>query len=88
MFRAGVIDFDEWQQVTETLAARIDAARCAPLELPDVDDIETAWHKKLRDDIIAKRLVITALVTKLTVAPARKGVNRFDETRIDLALID
>ena len=88
MFRAGVIDFDEWQQVTETLAVRIEAARSTPLALPDVDDIETAWQKKLRDDVIAKRLVITALVARLAIAPARKGVNRFDETRIDLRLID
>ena len=88
MFKAGTLDFDDWQEATETLASRIAAAEAEPLRLPDVEDIRSAWDAKLADDVAARRLVMTAVLEVLTVGPAQKGKNRFDTSRVTVRLVD
>jgi len=80
LYGAGEITASEWHIARDGIMKRSEEAKQAYVELPDVDDIRSAWAGLGVD---AKRLVVSAVFNSVVVLPYQRGANSFDSRRID-----
>lgn len=71
--------FDEWKQMRADIISRLESAAAEPVPLPKVDDPVKAWPSL---DVEARRLIVTAFLPELVVAPANPKHRRVDALRI------
>jgi len=81
---AGKISDSEWDATHDAIMAQVEEIKSAPIvELPDVDDLETAWHHPTYALSVAhKRQVIEAACESITLLPYRHGLTGYDRVEI------
>jgi DNA invertase Pin-like site-specific DNA recombinase len=75
----GGITAVEWEVLRAGILGQLTEAAAEPVALPDVDDPRTAWPELPLD---ARRVIVTAVATRITIGPAARGLPRFDESRV------
>ena len=81
MYAAGDLTIAEWKTMRQGITDRAANAAAEPIELPDVADLGSSWESF---SVEAKQLVIDAVVSSITIAPAVPGANRFDPNRVEV----
>jgi site-specific DNA recombinase len=69
----------EWEILRVGIIRDLEDAAAGPVRLPDVADPRAEWPDLALD---ARRLIVAAVISKIVVQPARRGLNAFDDRRI------
>jgi DNA invertase Pin-like site-specific DNA recombinase len=81
LYAAGGMTLDEWKRMRSGITDRVTASKAERVELPDVDDLRTAWDDL---DVTARQLVISAVTEAVTLGPVTAPTQRFDTDRISI----
>ena len=90
MFAAGEITRGQWSTAQSGITKRLDAARTVEAQEVRSGATAAALDGVLREtwpelSLDRQRLVIEAVVEKITIATTTKAMNRFDPTRVDVS---
>ena len=81
LYGRGEITIAEWQVARRGLTDRTATASSTPADLPDADDLASAWEGFT---LQARQLVLDAVIKSITVAPGRRGARGFDPNRLSI----